>query len=72
MRPHRALLIATALASALSLSACEGFDPVDKFAGMELFGNSKTPLPGERRPVFPQGVPGVEKVFNNLHLKSKP
>ena len=35
------------------------FDPLDKFQDWDLMGSSKKPLPGERRPVFPEGVPGV-------------
>jgi hypothetical protein len=38
------------------LSGCTNFDP----ESLDVFGLSqKTKLPGERRPVFPEGVPGV-------------
>jgi cell division septation protein DedD len=37
------------------LSAC---DTIDKIQSMDLF-DTKKKLPGERRPVFPEGVPGV-------------
>ena len=40
---------------ALPLSACETFDL------MNLIPDSKKKLPGERREVFPEGVPGVSK-----------
>ena len=47
--------------AALLLSACSGtsgnFDPTDWITG-EFF-DTKTKLPGERKPVFPSGVPGV-------------
>ena len=36
----------------LALGGCENFDPENWF-------NTKKPLPGERKPVFPDGVPGV-------------
>lgn len=43
------------IASALLLGGCETFD-LDK---LNPFGDQKTPLPGERKAVFPEGVPGV-------------
>jgi hypothetical protein len=53
-----------ALASAvllfgLALAGCDSFDPLDKFQDWDLMSSSKTPLKGERRPVFESGVPGV-------------
>lgn len=60
-RPHR--LIATAVLIALSgvLAGCAGgmssFDPSD----MLDFLDTKKKLPGERKPVFPEGVPGLEQ-----------
>jgi hypothetical protein len=51
--------ILTVAALAVALSGCSGFDPIDKFQDWDLLGSSKTPLKGERREVFPQGVPGV-------------
>src|SRR6185436_8523889 len=51
-----AFLIAGLVAIAPLLSACESFD-MDK---LDVFGLSeKKKLPGERRPLFPEGVPGV-------------
>jgi outer membrane biosynthesis protein TonB len=56
----RAILTAAALlASGLLLAGCDSFDPLDKFQELDIMGTSKTPLRGERRPVFPEGVPGV-------------
>lgn len=48
----RTILTASALALALAIGGCENFD------APELF-NKKTPLPGERHAVFPEGVPGA-------------
>src|SRR3979411_2312320 len=61
-RSHR--LIATAVVIALSgaLAGCGGggmssFDPSDLLD----FLDTKKKLPGERKPVFPEGVPGLEQ-----------
>jgi hypothetical protein len=53
------ILTAVALAGSLVLGGCGSFDPVDMFQDWDLFGGSKRPLQGERRAVFPEGVPGV-------------
>jgi hypothetical protein len=45
-------MIASLLAAGFALSGCESFDPESWF-------NTKKPLPGDRRPMFPGGVPGV-------------
>lgn len=58
-RPQR-LIAATVLAAmSLALAGCSSgnFDPTDV---MDWF-DTKKKLPGERRPVFPEGVPGVEQ-----------
>ena len=58
----RTILTAAALVSAIALAGCDtinGFDPLDKLSELDIMGTSKKPLPGERRPVFPEGVPGV-------------
>lgn len=52
MRRSRALPILVAVAVGGLLAGCESFDPTDMF-------NQKKPLPGDRRAVFPEGVPGV-------------
>ena len=59
-RPQR--LIATAVLIALSgaLAGCgstAGFDPSDLLD----FLDTKKKLPGDRKPVFPEGVPGLEQ-----------
>ena len=58
-RPQR-LIAATVLAAmSLALVGCSSssFDPTDM---MDWF-DTKKKLPGERKPVFPEGVPGVEQ-----------
>ena len=62
MRPQR--LIAAALLVAFSgvLGGCSsglgaGFDPTDMLDWLD----TKKKLPGERKPVFPEGVPGMEQ-----------
>jgi hypothetical protein len=50
---------AIAVAGALVLGGCSSFDPIDTFQDWDLLGSGKKPLQGERRPVFPEGVPGV-------------
>jgi hypothetical protein len=58
MKTHAlaAIVVAT---FALPLGGCVNFDPQDWLAG-DWFGNKK-PLPGERRELFPGGVPGVAR-----------
>jgi hypothetical protein len=46
-------------ALAFALAGCDSFDPLDKFQDWDIMGSSKPPLKGERREVFPSGVPGV-------------
>jgi hypothetical protein len=71
-RAHRVILIAAVLPLALALAGCETsgiWDSAnsvsDKFqdalADFSPFGTAKKPLPGERRAVFPEGVPGVQQ-----------
>jgi hypothetical protein len=59
MRRHHLILTAAALAASFALVGCETADVVDKLTDLIPFGDNKKPLPGERREVFPQGVPGV-------------
>ncbi len=53
---HRHLLRAALLAVPLAfgVAGCESMQNLNPFA------EKQTPLPGERRPLFPEGVPGVE------------
>jgi hypothetical protein len=59
----RILLAASLFASSLGLAACSSdaskFDPTDLLDGM--FADQKKPLPGDRKPLFPQGTPGVQQ-----------
>jgi hypothetical protein len=59
----RTILIAATLALPLggcgSMPDVPNFDPTDWLAG-DLFGTKK-PLPGERKALFPEGVPGVAR-----------
>src|SRR5262245_14974055 len=49
---RRGLPTAAGLCVALALAGCGSFDPTSWF-------DNKKPIPGERRAVFPEGVPGV-------------
>ena len=42
-----------------ALAGCDSFDPMDKFQDLDIMATSKPPIRGDRREVFPQGVPGV-------------
>ncbi|MFL6822988.1 MAG: hypothetical protein ACJ8FA_10500 [Xanthobacteraceae bacterium] len=50
-------LIMVALSLGLALGGCEGFDPTS-IMDHDFFSTKKR-LPGERKPVFPEGTPGV-------------
>jgi hypothetical protein len=52
MRYCRIISTALLLACGLTVSGCDTFDPTEWF-------NTKKTLPGDRKPVFPEGVPGV-------------
>ena len=54
MRLRRTLVSISLLGTGLMLAGCETFD-------LESIWSSKKPLPGERREMFPQGVPGVQQ-----------
>jgi len=56
---HHLLLSAVMMAVSLALVGCDTADTMDKLTDMIPFGDNKKPLPGERKEVFPQGVPGV-------------
>ena len=51
----RTALLASVLV--LPLAACSNFDPTDLFDNS--FFNTKKPLSGDRKPLFPEGTPGV-------------
>jgi hypothetical protein len=53
-----ALVLASVLLLGPTLSACSNFDP----ESLDIFNlNEKKKLPGERKELFPQGVPGVSQ-----------
>jgi hypothetical protein len=61
-RPQRLIAIAIVIALSGALAGCGGggmssFDPSDLLD----FLDTKKKLPGERKPVFPEGVPGLEQ-----------
>jgi hypothetical protein len=58
-RLARTLTVASALSLVLLLSNCSSFDPTDILDG--VFAAQKKPLPGERKPLFPSGTPGVSQ-----------
>lgn len=64
-RWHRVLLSGIMLSASLALAGCaDSFDPsetFDKLTDLIPFGTAKKPLPGDRKPVFPDGVPGVSQ-----------
>lgn len=53
---HRMRVTALCLALAVPLAGCETFDPTSL---TDFIPDGKKKLPGERKEVFPQGVPGV-------------
>src|SRR3954464_4367404 len=61
MRSQRLIAAAVLIALSGALAGCAGgmgnFDPSDLLDWMD----TKKKLPGERKPVFPEGVPGLEQ-----------
>jgi hypothetical protein len=72
-RPQRLIALAVLIALSGALAGCGGgglssFDPSDLLD----FLDTKKKLPGERKPVFPEGVPGLEQgVPKNLYKGSR-
>jgi outer membrane biosynthesis protein TonB len=63
---HRTVLLAVLSTFAPALTACSGFD-LDK---LDVFGlNEKKKLPGERKELFPGGVPGVAQGIPSEFMK---
>jgi hypothetical protein len=56
-RLARMVRVASGLSLVLLLSNCSNFDPTDIMDNM--FAAQKKPLPGDRKPLFPDGTPGV-------------
>src|SRR3974390_454140 len=55
--PGRFFLSALLLTTGFALAACEPGEMIEKVS--DLIPTNKKPLPGERKEVFPEGVPGV-------------
>ncbi len=65
-RMQRILLLAVIVGVMPVLAGCADFDP-DK---LDIFGlNDKKKLPGDRKPLFPEGVPGVSQGIPPEYLK---
>src|SRR5450830_474536 len=65
-RMQRIVLLAALVALAPVLVGCENFD-MDK---LDVFGlNEKKKLPGDRKAVFPEGVPGVSQGIPPEYIK---
>jgi hypothetical protein len=58
-RLARTLTVASTLSLVLLLSNCSSFDPTDIMDN--VFAAQKKPLPGDRKPLFPSGTPGVSQ-----------
>ncbi|MSO67871.1 MAG: hypothetical protein EXR03_03315 [Pseudolabrys sp.] len=65
-RIQRIVMVATLVALAPILAGCAGFDPEQ----LDIFGLSeKKKLPGDRKPLFPEGVPGVSQGIPPEYVK---
>jgi hypothetical protein len=58
-RLARMVTVASTLSLVLLLSNCSSFDPSDIMDN--VFASQKKPLPGERKPLFPSGTPGISQ-----------
>jgi hypothetical protein len=66
-RIHRVVVLAALILALPALAGCENFDP-DKLDVFHL--NEKKKLPGTRKELFPEGVPGVTQGIPPEYLKS--
>jgi hypothetical protein len=67
-RTQRIVLLITLALAAPVLAGCANFDP----DSLDIFGlNEKKKLPGDRRAVFPEGVPGVSQGIPPEYLKGR-
>lgn len=65
-RLHRIAVVVAALAVMPALAGCANFDPDN----LDVFGlTEKKKIPGERKPVFPEGVPGVTQGVPPQYIK---
>jgi hypothetical protein len=63
----RPFVAAIALALAGTVAGCTSFDPSD----MLDFLDTKKPIPGQRRDVFPEGVPGIDPGIPKEYLQGQ-
>jgi hypothetical protein len=65
-RLQRMVLLVSLIAIAPNLAGCANFDP----ESLDLFGfGEKKKLPGDRKPLFPEGVPGVSQGIPPEYVK---
>jgi hypothetical protein len=65
-RLHRIAVVVAALAVLPALAGCSSFDPDQ----LDFFGlGEKKKIPGDRKPVFPEGVPGVTQGVPPQYIK---
>jgi hypothetical protein len=65
-RIHRIVFLITLAAALPALSGCADFD-ADK---LDIFGfNEKKKLPGDRKAIFPEGVPGVSQGIPQEYIR---
>ena len=65
-RIHRVFLLALMVGIAPAIAGCSNFD----MDSLDVFGiNQKKKLPGERRALFPEGVPGVSQGIPQEYMK---
>lgn len=65
-RLHRIAVVVAVLAAMPALAGCSSFDPDN----LDVFGLSdKKKIPGDRKPVFPEGVPGVTQGVPPQYIK---
>jgi len=66
MRMRRVVLLVSLLAIGPVLAGCSNFDP----DSLDVFGlNEKKKLPGERKELFPGGVPGVTQGIPSQYVQ---
>jgi hypothetical protein len=65
-RMHRVVMLAVLIGLGPAIAGCTDFDP-DKLDVLGL--TEKKKLPGERKPLFPEGVPGVTQGIPPEYLK---
>lgn len=70
-RSHRVVATAMLLALAGALSGCGGMSAWDPYDLLDFL-DTKKPVPGERKPVFPEGVPGATQGVPREMIRGTP